>query len=173
MDRGGWHYPAGDFRVSDADRDQALSELSAAFQAGRITADEFDQRSGQTLRSRTGRELTALLADLPVESVPATRSSASDPARRVAAARVAAVAAVAAFCFATAAAVAALGTGPTLQQKEIAEAIATRQGIPPHVFPPSSGFNWAGTLTPAAIAVLLIVLAVFLQVRLARADRRH
>jgi Zn-dependent membrane protease YugP len=173
MDRGGWHYPPGDFRVSDADRDQALSELSAAFQAGRITADEFDQRSGQTLRSRTGKELTALLADLPVERVPATRTSTIDPARRAVAARVAAVAAVAAFCFATTAAVAALGTGPTLQQKEAAEAIAIRQGLAPPVFPPSSAFNWAGTLTPAAIAVLLIMLAVFLHLRLARADRRH
>ncbi len=35
-------YPPGDLRVSDADRDRALSELSKAFQAGRITADELD-----------------------------------------------------------------------------------------------------------------------------------
>ena len=172
MDRGGWHYPPGDFRVSDADRDRALSELSAAFQAGRLTADEFDQRSGQTLRSRTGRELTALLADLPAERAPATRATGMDPARRVVAARVSVVAAVAAFCFGTAAAVAALGTGPTLQEKEIAQAIAVRQGWPAPTFPPTQPFNWAGTLTPAAIALLLVVLVVFLRVRLARADRR-
>lgn len=58
MDRTGWHYPPGDLRVSDADRDRALAELSQAFQAGRITADEFDERSGQALHSRTGKELT-------------------------------------------------------------------------------------------------------------------
>ena len=66
MDRAGWNYPPGHIRVSDADRDRALSELSVAFQAGRITADEFDQRSGQALAARTGKELTALLADLPL-----------------------------------------------------------------------------------------------------------
>ncbi len=42
-------YPPGDLRVSDTDRDLALSELSEAFQVGRITAGEFDQRSGQVL----------------------------------------------------------------------------------------------------------------------------
>jgi hypothetical protein len=40
------YYPPGDLRVSDADRDRALSELGQALQVGRITADEFDQRSG-------------------------------------------------------------------------------------------------------------------------------
>src|SRR5580692_321446 len=59
------NYPAGDLRVSDADRDRALRELSEAFQAGRITADEFDARSEQALGARTGKELTGLLADLP------------------------------------------------------------------------------------------------------------
>jgi Domain of unknown function (DUF1707) len=171
MDRAGWSYPPGDYRVSDADRDRALAELSAAFQAGRITADEFDERSGQTLRSRTGKELTALLADLPVEHARAKRTSGMDPAHRVVANRVSAVAAVAAFCFATAAAVAALSTGPTLQEEEVAKAMAARQGVPAHVFPPSTPFNWTGTLIPAAIAVLLVVLAVFLRVRLARSDR--
>jgi Domain of unknown function (DUF1707) len=172
MDRAGWSYPPGDYRVSDADRDRALAELSAAFQVGRITADEFDERSGQTLRSRTGKELTALLADLPVEGAPARRTITVAPAHRVVANRVSAVAAAAAFCFATAAAVGALSTGPTLQEKEIARAIAVRQGFPAPVFPPSTPFNWVGTLTPAAIAVLLVVLVVFLRVRLARADRR-
>ena len=75
MDRAGWNYPRDHVRVSDADRDRALSELSAAFQAGRITADEFEQRSGQALAARTGKELTALLADLPVERAPAARTA--------------------------------------------------------------------------------------------------
>ena len=34
MDRAGWKYPSGDLRVSDADRERALHELSGAFQAG-------------------------------------------------------------------------------------------------------------------------------------------
>lgn len=170
MDRGGWHYPPGDVRVSDADRDQALSELGAALRAGRLTADEFDERSGQTLRSRTGKELVALLADLPVErAAVATRTTAMEPARRAVAARVSAVAGVGAFCFATVAAAAALSAGPSLSQEE---SMAVSHGLPPPVFPSSwPGFNWAGTLTPAAIAVVLAMLVVFLQVRLARTAR--
>jgi Domain of unknown function (DUF1707) len=58
-------YSAGDLRVSDADRDRAISELSEHFQAGRLTADEFDERSGQALEARTGKELATLFADLP------------------------------------------------------------------------------------------------------------
>src|SRR6516162_1573360 len=54
------HYAVGDLRVSDADRDRAVSELSEAFQAGRITHEEFEQRSGQALSARTGNELSAL-----------------------------------------------------------------------------------------------------------------
>ena len=64
MDTDARGFPFGDLRVSDTDRDRALSELSKAFQTGRITADEFDQRSGQVLGARTGKELTAPLADL-------------------------------------------------------------------------------------------------------------
>jgi len=71
MNRAARDYPPGDLRVSDADRDRALSELNEAFQEGRITADEFDDRSGRVLRARTGGELRALLADLPREQVPA------------------------------------------------------------------------------------------------------
>lgn len=55
----------GDLRVSDADRDRALAELSEHFQAGRLDGDEFEERSGRALRARTARELTDLFVDLP------------------------------------------------------------------------------------------------------------
>ena len=58
-------YPPGDLRVSDADRDAVLSELSEHFQAGRLTAAEFDDRAGQALAARTGKELADLMSDLP------------------------------------------------------------------------------------------------------------
>jgi hypothetical protein len=58
-------YSAGDLRVSDADRDRAISELSEHFQAGRLTIDEFNERSGQALQAQTGKELAVLFADLP------------------------------------------------------------------------------------------------------------
>jgi len=63
-------YPAGDLRVSDAERDRAVSELSEHFQAGRLTLDEFQDRSGQALAARTGRELRHLFTDLPHRSAP-------------------------------------------------------------------------------------------------------
>ena len=65
MDTGTREYAPGDLRVSDADRDRAVAELSEHFQAGRLTLEEFDERSGQALRARTARELTGLFTDLP------------------------------------------------------------------------------------------------------------
>jgi hypothetical protein len=172
MHRAGWNYPPGDIRVSDADRDRALSELTVAFQAGRITADEFDQRSGQALGARTGRELAALLADLPVELAPPARATAPERVHRLLAARVSFAAAIAAVCFAAVAAANAVSTGPTLQQRELLHQMAARQGLPfPPGIPPSPGFDWVGTITPGAIAVLLVVLVICLNVHLARANR--
>ena len=171
MDRAGWNYPPGHIRVSDADRDRALSELSVAFQAGRITADEFDQRSGQALAARTGKELTALLADLPVERAPAPRA-APERAHRVLATRVAFTAGAAAICFSAVAAASALSHGPTLQQREILRQVTGRHGLPvPPGVPPGPHVIWAGAaVAPGAIAVLLVALVVYLGVRLARGD---
>jgi uncharacterized protein DUF1707 len=72
--------PAGDLRVSDADRDRAISELSEHFQAGRLTADEFDERSGQALQARTGKELAVLFADLPGDRAAVTSPPPPGPA---------------------------------------------------------------------------------------------
>jgi Domain of unknown function (DUF1707) len=63
-------YPAGDLRVSDADRDRALAELSEHFQAGRLTTEELEERSGRALQARTGTDLAVLLADLPPSQAP-------------------------------------------------------------------------------------------------------
>jgi Domain of unknown function (DUF1707) len=156
-------YPPGDLRVSDADRDRALCELSEAFQAGRITAAEFDQRSGQVLGARTGKELTALLADLPVDLAPAARAASLERARRVLATRIAAGAsAAAATALAAAAVTNALSNGPGLHKRELVREILARQGLSIPV-PPAPGFDWAGTITPGAIAVLLVVLIIFLR----------
>jgi Domain of unknown function (DUF1707) len=173
MDRAGWNYPSGELRVSDADRDRALFELRQAFQTGRITADEFDQRSGQALGARTGKELTALLADLPLDDVLAARTTALERTHRVRATRIAiGASAAAAGVFALASVAAALTRGPSLQQQELLREAMARQGFPVPPGPPvSPGFDWGGTMTPAAIAVLLVVLIIYLRVRLARADR--
>jgi hypothetical protein len=64
----------GGFLASDYERDQAISKLTDHFQAGRLTTEEFDERSGLALRARTQGELTALLADLPPD-----RARMTDP----------------------------------------------------------------------------------------------
>ena len=165
MDGVGRGFPPGDLRVSDADRDRALSELSEAFQAGRITADEFDQRSGQALRARTGKELTALLADLPLQHAPTVRTAVPEPADHVLAVRrIMGVSAIAATVLSLAAVTNGLNRGPTPQQREWAREVAAHQGLPAPHFPPSPPFDWVGTLTPAVIAVLLVMLIIFLRV---------
>lgn len=58
-------FPTGGIRVSDAERDRAIAELSEHFQTGRLTREEFDDRSGLALRARTGDDLRALFTDLP------------------------------------------------------------------------------------------------------------
>ena len=67
----------GGLRVSDAERDTAVSELSTHFQVGRLTMDEFDERSDQALRAKTRSDLAVLFTDLP--------SAAPAPANPVAA----------------------------------------------------------------------------------------
>jgi hypothetical protein len=164
-------FPAGDLRVSDADRDRALSELSEAFQAGRITADEFEQRSGQALGARTGKELSTLLADLPADHAPADTTAPQRADRvliAIGSSRIVIGASVAATCFAAVAIANALSHGPSLRQRELTREIFARHGLAVPL-PPSPGFDWAGTVTPAAIAVLLVVLVIFL--RTTRADR--
>jgi Domain of unknown function (DUF1707) len=149
-----------DLRVSDADRDRAVSELSDAFQVGRITADEFDQRSTQALRARTGKELTALLKDLPVGSAHA-RATGVD---RALAARIATGAfAAAATALAFLALTNGLSSGPDVAERELARQILAREGLSIPL-PAAPGFDWAGTITPAAIAVLLVVLIIVLRV---------
>ncbi len=167
-------YPAGDLRVCDADRDRALRELSEAFQVGRITADEFDQRSEQALGARTGKELAALLADLPRDRARADTASPW-PARPELAARIVIGASAAAATSLAALAVtnALSHAAPNHYNRELAREILARMGLkvtlPP--VPPAPGFDWAGTITPAAIALLLV--AVIIVVRhAARGSRR-
>jgi len=71
-------------RASDADRDAVVSDLSEHFQAGRLTAGEFDERTGQALTARTWGELGELVADLPAArpAGPALASAGGRPQPR-------------------------------------------------------------------------------------------
>jgi hypothetical protein len=82
-------------RASDADRDAVLADLSEHFQAGRLTAAELDERTGQALAARTWGELSELLVDLPATlpaALPATSGRPPTPAGRVARPPIAALA---------------------------------------------------------------------------------
>jgi hypothetical protein len=52
-------------RASDADRDQTLEALAAASAEGRLSLEEYSQRSEAALVARTLGELTGLTSDLP------------------------------------------------------------------------------------------------------------
>jgi uncharacterized protein DUF1707 len=73
-------FPSGELRVSDADRDLAIAELSEHFQTGRLTHDEFGDRSARALQARIGRELSELFTDLPGGAAPRGTSWQVGPA---------------------------------------------------------------------------------------------
>jgi Domain of unknown function (DUF1707) len=54
-----------EIRASDADREHAVGMLRDAFAAGRLTLDEFDERTTAAFASRTWGELRELTRDLP------------------------------------------------------------------------------------------------------------
>jgi hypothetical protein len=147
MDSDARGFPLGDLRVSDAERDRAVSELSEAYQAGRITADEFDQRSTQAWSARTGRELTATLADLPLDlgRVDADPADAATPRRDdiYVVPRITLAASLAAVCFAS---------------------VAVTDASAP-------GVGWIGALTPATVSVLCVLLVILLHLHARRASR--
>jgi Domain of unknown function (DUF1707) len=58
-------YPNPSLKASDADRDAVVAALSEHFQAGRLTTEELEERTGRALTSRTLGDLAELTADLP------------------------------------------------------------------------------------------------------------
>jgi hypothetical protein len=62
----------GHLRASDADREQVVHALKAAFVQGRLSQDEFCRRVGEALQSRTYAGLAMLTADIPAKPAEAT-----------------------------------------------------------------------------------------------------
>ena len=56
--------PSGRLRATDADREQVIDVLKAAFVQGRLTKDELDARADRALAAQTCADLAALTADL-------------------------------------------------------------------------------------------------------------
>lgn len=59
----------GRLRASDADREQMIDVLKAAFVQARLTKEEFDARVGQAFVSRTYAELIAVIAGIPATPI--------------------------------------------------------------------------------------------------------
>jgi hypothetical protein len=55
----------GEFRASDADREQVISALKAAFVQGRLTGDELGARVDRVYASPAYAELAEVIADIP------------------------------------------------------------------------------------------------------------
>jgi hypothetical protein len=72
------------FRVSDAEREQAVVVLREHLLAGRLTLEEFTERVAAALRARVGGELAAVQEDLP-QVFQEAPGSARKPARFTAA----------------------------------------------------------------------------------------
>src|SRR4051812_5320227 len=67
-------------RAGDADRQATIDRLAAHSRAGRLSADELEERTATATGARTRGELAALEADLP----PAEHAAAAEPAEEVA-----------------------------------------------------------------------------------------
>jgi hypothetical protein len=54
-------------RIGDADRERAVELLGEQYALGRLTKEEFDERSDAAWSARTRGDLAPLFADLPVK----------------------------------------------------------------------------------------------------------
>ena len=68
-------------RISDADREAAVNQLSEQYAVGRLTRDEFDERSDAVWSAKTQGDLGPIFADLPVGSPRPRRLPAGAPHR--------------------------------------------------------------------------------------------
>ncbi|GAB3871069.1 DUF1707 SHOCT-like domain-containing protein [Terrabacter terrigena] len=66
----------GDIRIGTAEREEALAALAEHHAAGRLDANEYEDRRGRATDAVLRRELTALFVDLP-EPRPKLRPSRS------------------------------------------------------------------------------------------------
>ncbi|WP_328391738.1 DUF1707 SHOCT-like domain-containing protein [Nocardia sp. NBC_00416] len=67
-------------RITVAERDRALRELAEHLGSGRLTLNEFEERTAAVTAARTTPELAALFADLPAPPAPSAPPDSTDPA---------------------------------------------------------------------------------------------
>ena len=68
-------------RIGDAERDEALNRLGDHFAAGRLTREEFDERSETAMGARFDSDLEPLFRDLPGGSQELVTRRPQPPAR--------------------------------------------------------------------------------------------
>ncbi len=69
-------------RLSDADRETAVDQLGEQYAVGRLTKDEFDERSDAVWSAKTRSDLAPVFADLPVRSSTTPARTGVGPGRR-------------------------------------------------------------------------------------------
>ncbi|WP_072807496.1 DUF1707 SHOCT-like domain-containing protein [Rhodococcoides yunnanense] len=67
-----------DVRIGTAEREQALSSLSQHLSDGRLTLEEFDERSAVVTSATTRSQLDAVFTDLPSANIAPTASRPLD-----------------------------------------------------------------------------------------------
>jgi hypothetical protein len=73
-----------EFRISDAERETAASSLGEHYAAGRLTKEEYDERSALAWSAKFASDLAPLFADLPPArrtGAPTVPGSSTQPSR--------------------------------------------------------------------------------------------
>ena len=70
-------------RLSDADRDEAVSALSEHYAAGRLTREEYDERTDAAWTALVRADLVDLFEDLPSGSAATQPPARRQPPRRL------------------------------------------------------------------------------------------
>ena len=71
--------PTGPLRIGDAERERTAELLRAHATAGRLDADELEERLERTYSARYAADLEGVLAELPEEPAPRARPQPSGP----------------------------------------------------------------------------------------------
>jgi uncharacterized membrane protein len=70
-----------ELRIGDAEREAAVGALGEHYAAGRLTKEEFDERSDRAWAARTSTDLWPLFADLPRPRTMGATARSPEPAR--------------------------------------------------------------------------------------------
>jgi hypothetical protein len=145
MNSGQDFYQVPPMKASDADRDAVVATLSEHYQAGRLTTEELEERTGRALAARTLKELGELTADLPAvpqaTAVQAARQWRFWPSALLPVAALVVIAVIAVLAFGDGSHHGWAGWWVIPVGLLVARRIARRRGLPPgsrRGFPPDS-----------------------------------